>query len=370
MCKNMMVVGFKPTKDNYKKLWDFLIAATPAMTLGDKDGVGYAALSPSGLWGERWVNPNDAWTYRKAFSDKDRSLKEEFSGTLIGNARYNKFGISEPDETYAVLFHSRMSTNTVSIQNTHPFIRDNTALIHNGVIRNHDAKHFEKLSSTCDSEVILNDYLKQEVANNPSNIKALGENLEGYYACGILSEDKDANQFLDIFRGGSATLWACWVKQLDAMVICTKKDIIVTALKSLEWNCGSFFEIKDEVMIRINAKTGQFMSKHDFKYKAWGYSNHYGNDYWSGYNGNRRWESEGGSNASTTTPTVAEEKKTSLTVVRSPSQELIEAARSDMEANKTIESVAKTSQNSSNDTNETDSTSDPFFCRGEGYSQR
>lgn len=355
MCKNLMVIGFNPEKKNHDLLWDFLMTASPFMTVNDKDGLGYAAISPSGLWGERWLDPKDAWKLRKIFTEEDKELLRKAQGTFIGNEKFNTFGELASDTAFSVLMHARMATCEKNISNTHPFIRGNSALIHNGVISNHG--ELEKITSTCDSEVILNSYFKHDVANKPENIKEVARDLRGYFACGIISKDADGVDIVDVFRGG-AQLWATWVKPLDALVICTRSDIVDDTLcllnktemeqarkdkkyKPIMWNSGASFEIKEEVMIRFNSRTGQFMNKYDFfhnRYTAYDSS-------WKGWEGNR-WERK---------ETVEDEKK------RTVSQEITELAR--LEAKKEA-SQSKMSKNLS--TNSTED-NDPFYCSNEGY---
>lgn len=263
MCKNMMIAGLK-TEVAEKDLWKFLVAAVPFMSANDKDGMGYAAIGKDGLFGERWLNPKDAFNYHTQFSKRDAEIEKEFQGTLDGTKRYNKFGkISSP---YAVLFHSRMATCGVNLDNTHPFVSvdGTTALIHNGVVNSHEVSN---LTSTCDSELILNSYMGADVRITPNNIQKIGDQISGSYACGVLTKDSEGRDVLDLFRNDTNMLYAAYVKELEAIVYCTTAEIIRNTCKKLKWKHGSIFKVNAEKLIRIDAKTGKFISQHSFEDK-------------------------------------------------------------------------------------------------------
>jgi hypothetical protein len=285
MCKNLFVAGVKPEIAK-KALWDFLMAATPYMSEYDKDGVGYAAQSSTfGLWGERWRYPESAWRFRPS-EEASKSLISRFKGALGDELIYNEFGTFDPEGTHAVILHARMATCGKTMANVHPFIRDNTALIHNGVISN--TEELKQITSTCDSECILNSYVDREVSVDPENIQKVADDLRGYYACGVLTKDKDGRQILDVFRGSSASLWACEVKELDCVVFCTKKEIVEAACKDLGWTVTCAFSLKDEQLIRLDAVTGEVLSVTKFKEGSrWNYNAGYGN-----YGGKVNWGAE------------------------------------------------------------------------------
>lgn len=261
MCKNMMIAGLK-TEVAEKDLWKFLVAAVPFMSANDKDGMGYAAIGKDGLFGERWLNPKDAFNYRTQFSKRDAEIEKEFQGALDGTKRYNKFG--KVSDAFAVIFHSRMATCGVNLENTHPFVSSDgsTALIHNGVVNSQEVSN---LSSTCDSELILNSYMGADVRINPNNIQTIGNQISGSYACGVLTKDSSGKDVLDIFRNDTNMLYAAYVKELDAIVYCTTSEIIRNTCKKLKWKHGSIFKVTAEKLIRIDAKTGKFMSQHEFE---------------------------------------------------------------------------------------------------------
>lgn len=234
------------------------------MTYGDKDGVGFAAMGQEGLWGERWMEPTEAWTVdsREPLTDKDKELKNKYKGVYQDETKYNDFGLANPNNTTAVIYHSRAATCEKTLENVHPFVRGETALIHNGIIRNHDT--LKKLYSTCDSEVILNQYVDMDVTNNIEKIKEMAPTLTGSYGCAVLTIDKDKRRIMDIFRDISS-LYMMHVKELDAVVYCTSQDIIKETCKQLGWTYGHSFKIKEDVLIRIDAVTGDLITTTEFK---------------------------------------------------------------------------------------------------------
>lgn len=345
MCKNLFVSGIKPEVAK-KKLWDFLIAATPYMTENDQHGLGYAALSSSGLWGERWLDPKESWKFRTEWSSGDELVKTRFGATVEGEPKYNSFGTADPDTTYAVILHARMATCEKGLKNTHPFVSGNVALIHNGIIRNTHA--LKNITSTCDSECILNEYTDRDVMNVPDNISKVTEALRGYYACGVLHKAADGVDYLDIFRSSQADLNACYIEELDAVVVCTRTSIITSTCKDLKWKHGNFFKIKDEVMVRLNAKTGEFVGKHSFKVaQEYNYNNDY--EWQRGRVTYARPESV------TSGTKTSDAKVNAMGVVKEV-------------ATKVIESVTQNSMLSGTGTTEHGTNMrDPFYYHGDGY---
>jgi len=288
MCKNLFAVGIKPEKQ--KEMHALMLAAAPIMTDRDNDGFGYAAITENGLYGERWLHPSDAFTYRQPWTEKDAEIQKMFHGTLEGDAKYSMFR-EKPEApkapTMALIMHARYATCEKGIKNTHPFYRDGVALIHNGVISN--VAELKQITSTCDSECILNSYVDHNVANNPDKIDLVGKDLRGGYACGVLTKDKDGTPILDIFRS-TPYLYSCYIKELDALVFCTTMYIVQQICEKLKWTHGSFFKVKDDVMLRVNAKTGELISQHNFRsffgsYSSGGYTGGHGGQYNTGTSG-------------------------------------------------------------------------------------
>lgn len=276
MCKNLAVVGIKA--DKKESLNEFMFAMAPIMTVNDNDGLGYAAMTDGGIFTEHWLDPKDAFKWRHTWDKKDEEFKKKYDGVFKAKEAY-RFFTEKPNLTskapFAVIMHARMATCEVALKNVHPFYRDGKALIHNGVISNHTSPTLEKLTSTCDSEVILNSYHKHEVNKNVEKIKQVWIDLSGSYACATLTKDDTGKEVLDLFRNGPP-LTSCYIKELDAIVICTNKYMVRDAVKQLGWHCGSFFDMEDDTLVRMDAKTGDFISSFKFGHTT---STHWNSQY-------------------------------------------------------------------------------------------
>lgn len=276
MCKNLMIAGIKPGKD--KELFEFMKTMAPIMNEHDDDGLGYAAMTDEGLYIERWVDPKDGFAIRKTWNKKDQEVKDEFQGVLRGGPSYNFFEQKagcHKKPVFAVIMHARAATCEVTLANVHPFYREGIALIHNGVITNHEK--LEKKYSTCDSEVILNSYYNHQVKKDIVNIDKVAKDLSGGFACGVLTKDESGKPILDLFRNSPA-LSACHIKEIDAVVFTTMSYMVRQACVKLKWSHGTFFSMEDNNAVRIDARTGKFMTKHKFPDKwATDYSSYHNN---------------------------------------------------------------------------------------------
>jgi len=260
MCKVMVMAGI-PEK-NQAKSWKFVVASVPYMTENDKDGVGYAAVNRAGeLFGERWLNPKDAFKVREESSAQDRVLKQMLQGAVNIADTYNNFG-NVSNEIAAITLHSRMATCGKGLQNTHPFVSGDTSLIHNGVISN--AHKLTNITSTCDSETILNEYLDNEVNGIPERIQRVSDTLEGYYACAVLTRDSNGKRILDIFKDARANLYVAHVPALGTYVFCTSPKILLATGKAAKMRIGTIHEINPGYLMRFDALSGKAMGVNRF----------------------------------------------------------------------------------------------------------
>ncbi len=117
-------------------------------------------------------------------------------------------------ESGAVIIHGRTATCGVNVENTHPFVIDNFALIHNGVV---ESKKYVNKISTCDSELILRAFMD-------GGIKAVAEHIEGWYACLIIEKLPDGRHFLHVFKD---TWTSLYVGSLDGeFIFATTMELI------------------------------------------------------------------------------------------------------------------------------------------------
>jgi len=284
MCKIFIIPGLKSDKlEDAKKL---IKEATKIMAETEKDGVGYAAITNNGdIYGEKWLNPEDAWAIKANPEPDLPSYEELFLAQNFGDALtglelekevkevYSSYGTIDADslrDTVAIMLHARKKTEgEICLKNTHPFYEVNdkdwpdTAIIHNGTIRNHE-KLAKKLYSTCDSEVILHEYKQVAITYNPDGIDSLAKTLKGLYAVGALSsiQEKDNSgklynvPILDIFKSNK-NLYCGYIKEIEAPVFSTDKMTLEKASKEAGLTLVGGYEVDDGKLIRIDATTGK-----------------------------------------------------------------------------------------------------------------
>ena len=259
MCKIMVMSGINNT--NRKLAWEFTKQMAMQLSPGNSDGLGYAAVTTDGeLFGERWHKNSEAFVDRPTppvSSDEELSIAKQYGGMLIPEVRpvrYNKFGVINEDAVAAITLHARMATSGKDFINTHPFVRGGTSLIHNGVIGN--AGDLEMIQSTCDSEAILNLYVKHNVTNNIGNIQRVADKLQGYYACGVITETKKYGYVVDVFKDDRARLSAAYIRDMNILVFSTTIDDILTVCNKMGMEVAYKYMVKAGVITRLSTLTG------------------------------------------------------------------------------------------------------------------
>ncbi len=258
MCKILCFAGI--TEATQKAAWKFAIAAVPSMSKFDKDGVGYtaSAIGTGDLFGERWLKPGHAFDRREIYTPKEAELVSSHGMAVDVEESYNTFGTHT--NMSAITLHTRFATCGVSLRNVHPFVKEDTSLIHNGVIRNHD--QFKKTLSSCDSEAILASYLDNGVDQTVDSVQDMANALEGYYACGVLARNRDGIRVMDIFKSDDAQLYVCWVKSINTWAYCTSAEILRDAAKRAKTQISTPQVVKPGWLIRIVADTGAVGTTH------------------------------------------------------------------------------------------------------------
>lgn len=257
MCMIMMMAGIK--KQKVSAAWKFLEKIEPYMSRANDDGIGYAAMTSKGeLFGERWVE-------NKEFNNDGDKLTEMIDDSVLVyiESKRNSFGNLElKNEASAIMLHTRKATCVKNIENTHPFVRDNTALIHNGII--HNVEKLKLITSTCDSETILNEYIDSEVNTNPENIEFLAAALDGYYAVGVLSQNGDT-PIMDIFKNSGASLSATYVRELETVVFCTSEYALKSALDDMKWKTNRIISFAACHFLRLDVVSGLTVTTTNFQ---------------------------------------------------------------------------------------------------------
>lgn len=257
MCKVLMTTGITDSKNALR----FLKASQVPMSRVDNDGIGYLAVDSQGnMFSEKWHN-NDDFMRKFSIDSVLRSIQDMIDENL---GDYSSTGVVKRNDIKSFALHTRFATCGKEFNNTHPFVINDTGLIHNGIIRN--SKELTNIISTCDSETILNEYLKFNVDINPDSIKLVTEMLQGYWALGIIGKDKSGVRYLDVLKDSQASLYVTSIKELgkNNITFCTSKDILTQTLKKLKWDSDiKIYKVKHNRMMRFNALTGEVISRHE-----------------------------------------------------------------------------------------------------------
>ena len=151
------------------------------------------------------------------------------------------------------------------MENTHPFVDDQDnpkfALIHNGVIYNHD--QFKKIHSTCDSEVILHQYIKEHANLDATNMSNFTKRLTGWYTCATLAHDANNKPIIDFFAGDSARLASFFFPQLGVRVYSSEASDIKSAAAVFGLQTTDMQKLDQCSFMRICADTGEILQEGD-----------------------------------------------------------------------------------------------------------
>jgi len=164
-----------------------------------KDGFGAVMFGEKGAYGVKTLSPGHL---SKPVTKKMSFVKN--TDMYFGNA----------SKTYGpALFHGRVSTNSISIINTHPMIKENHYMIHNGVVEN-EGEDYQK-ETTNDSEDILHHFIT-------GGIEKVSKNISGYYACAIINPDGT----MSLFRDNIANLFCAWSDKLESYIFATTESLL------------------------------------------------------------------------------------------------------------------------------------------------
>ena len=191
------------------------------VTRNDRDGFGYAIQGDKGVFGERTTVP-------KGFTP---AFKSEVLDLPFLRPIYNRFG-QWGKLTGAGIFHGRTSTNDGTLRNTHPIVKHDWTLIHNGVVTNH-GPGYERIT-TNDTEHLVH-YMAH------GGVDALARNLTGYYAAAAFSPDGA----LHVFRDDRATLHFGYISALDSFIIGTTAQLVRDICTEMQWSVSFVSPVND-----------------------------------------------------------------------------------------------------------------------------
>lgn len=233
MCKLLAILDIE-NEDNAIQFSDL---AVKPMTAKDDDGLGIIILGDQGMGVERWLKPAN---FPEAMPIPAQLSKY---ASLLPNG-YNYEGETSQTGIYAIGVHSRMATGTKCLENVHPFIRENLALIHNGVISNHN--QFEKKVSSCDSEALLSLYLTHKVSLDLNEIQKVCDEATGWYAFMVFDP---SNQTVTIAKDDHTSLHFAYVKGVGT-VFCTTEEILKAVCGKMKLPQPEIFKFPENTVIR------------------------------------------------------------------------------------------------------------------------
>jgi predicted glutamine amidotransferase len=230
MCKLFAIVEIEDRKNAEY----FAKRAVPFITRNDDHGLGIMRLGENGIHIQRWVEVPQIVSMRSTLNRYKNVLQRD----------ENQEGVKSRN-LYGIAVHGRYATCDINIKNTHPFFRDGTALMHNGIIRNH--YDFDKPLSTCDSEALLTRYIDAGVIKHHKLLTDAMKPIQGYFACIVFNN----NGVIDIWRDNSATLHMAHVKGVG-VVIATTAEIILDTAKACKARVTDIKPIRPYTAIRWN----------------------------------------------------------------------------------------------------------------------
>lgn len=305
MCKVLIITGIEDSK----LAVEFMKASAKPMSVGNSDGIGYSAITRDNkLFMEKW---HDNFRFMGDYGIITPQVIEQINPHIealkpfykIPESKINfgSYGNNDLDNITTVTMHTRFATCGKEFENTHPFVYNDTSLIHNGVIYNAHTLNLNKIS-TCDSENALQVYLEENVATQSSHdltklqTQKFLDRLKGYWAFGILAKNIEGKYHLDVVKDG-ATLYYAFIPALgkNCMVFSTAKDTLTIASKAIgaELTDADIKPVRDHELYRFDAITGErtldlaleesTLNKVTWK-STYGYGSYKGYDAYDSYN--------------------------------------------------------------------------------------
>jgi hypothetical protein len=194
-------------------------------------------MTSSGVISQRYVNPNDVRP------DLVQGRKLSFTNPVMNQNGMFSF---DTQFTGGAFFHGRVSTNTKSLDNTHPINKHGWSLIHNGVVTDSGPK-YDMITSN-DTEHCLERLVQ--------GIDQVEKHITGYYALAAFSPDNN----LHIVRDNIAQLYCAYIDTVDSLIFATTQDLIIETCKTMSWSYDSIQKVIDNVYLVFN-QSGELLSQ-------------------------------------------------------------------------------------------------------------
>lgn len=234
------------------KAINFAKEAAKLMSKANPHGLGIAALQKNKLAVQKWLYNENAF--------KKIEIHPKLAGLPLISNIYKDNGIEVGNNASTILLHARYSTNTVCIENTHPFFNEELAIIHNGVVScdNKTVKNFCLTDN--DSEFIFQSrVLRANELETIDNIQKHIDDFSGSYAIAALQKFNKI-WFLDIYKNQSTKLFCGYVQGVG-IVYLTSDTIIKAVASKLGLVCSEIFAVKPNIIIRYNLSNYSITTK-------------------------------------------------------------------------------------------------------------
>lgn len=246
MCKVMIFSNGKKLNNNLSNVVNYI---KTEITAQDDDGFGWLGVDEKGkVFGERS-------TFVEQFRSmwKYKNFKNKLNDVPFSVKNYNYFGDLKNSTLHgAVMFHGRTSTNDKTLINTHPIIKNDWSVIHNGVVSNLGKSY--KMFTTNDTEHIVEHMSK-------SGINGVVDNLSGYYAVGAV----DPNGDLHIIKDDVASLYMTYISKLESYVFATTEDLINNFCDEFKYKFEPITQVVDNSYIVLDKNTNNVLKFEEIK---------------------------------------------------------------------------------------------------------
>lgn len=248
MCQILCLTSHDPAQRD-----EIILRVWKQMSYTMKDGCGAAWISPTGEIGyhKRRYPKIGLGDDLPSFVNPKTAVASDFSESN-----------DVPSDGGFLIIHGRAASNVINLENTHPMLEKNSAMIHNGVVKSYKYDN-KRDGCTCDSELLLHAYLD-------GGIESVEKNIDGRYAFMNLQYEPPTQEVIDATPDGQVAVGKktlhiakdaisslfCGVKSDKTVVIGTTEYLIELAGGEV---CG---EVKNHVLLIFTGKTEYTMTEY------------------------------------------------------------------------------------------------------------
>jgi predicted glutamine amidotransferase len=243
MCRIMGLTNLNKTKN----VNAIALKMRDLVSEANRDGFGYAISYKNSIYAEKFLNPSD-------FVGLGESALHEKMNLDIFQADFAAQYGRQEEKPLAIIAHGRTSTNQKGyVEWSHPFVRQEMAFIHNGVVTVPDKNknpYYDRMETTNDSEYLANLYWDKGLKGVSS--------VDGYFAFMNLN----IGGKIEIVKDNTASLFAAFLPELDSYIFATLESMIKRFADDLKLSCTKILPVTD--MMSFTVKGSTLVSKEKF----------------------------------------------------------------------------------------------------------